>query len=116
MLEKIVGLFWTVALFYAGVGLSFAVPFVLLWSGRIDSAAQHGSWGFRLAILPGTITLWPLMALKTLRALRFSYPSPHPERPLSPGDAETDSRDRVYSSCCGSSHSLRRSASGLSSY
>ncbi len=77
-------MFWTVALFYAGVGLSFAVPFVLFWSGRIDSAAQHGSWGFRLAILPGTIALWPLMALKTLRVLRFSYASPDPERPVSP--------------------------------
>jgi hypothetical protein len=84
MLETIVGLFWTVALFYAGLGVSFAIPFVLFWSGRIDSAAQHGSWGFRLAILPGTIALWPLMALKTVRALRHSPSSPDPERPVSP--------------------------------
>jgi hypothetical protein len=84
MLEIIVGLFWMVALSYTAAGLIFAIPFVLFWAGRIDTAAQHGSWGFRLAILPGVIALWPLMALKALRALRHSYSSPDPEQPVAP--------------------------------
>jgi hypothetical protein len=84
MFEAIVGLFLTAALFYAAFGFVFAIPFVLCWSGRIDSAAKSGSWGFRLAILPGTIALWPLMALKTLQAFRQRYLPPNPERPVSP--------------------------------
>jgi len=85
MLETIVGSFWTAALFYTAVGFVFAVPFALFWAGRIDSAAKSGSWGFRLAILPGTIALWPLMALKTLRAFRQHSVPPDPERPVTPG-------------------------------
>jgi len=84
MFETIVGLFWTATLFYAAFGFIFAIPFVLYWSGRIDSAAKSGSWGFRLAILPGTVALWPLMALKTLRAFRQRYLPPNPEQPVSP--------------------------------
>ena len=84
MVETIVGLFWTAALFYAAFGFIFAIPFVLYWSGRIDSAAKSGSWGFRLAILPGAVALWPLMALKTIRAFRQRYLPPDPEQPVSP--------------------------------
>ena len=47
---------------YLAVGLAFAVPFVLRWVGRIDADAEHGTWGFRLAIAPGVIALWPLLA------------------------------------------------------
>lgn len=84
MLETIVGSFWTAALFYTALGFVFAVPFALFWAGRIDSAAKSGSWGFRLAILPGTVALWPVMALRALRAFRRRYVPPDPERPISP--------------------------------
>jgi len=47
---------------YLACGLAFAVPFVLVGVKRIDPHAAHGSWGFRLMILPGTIFLWPLLA------------------------------------------------------
>ena len=47
---------------YLGVGLVFAIPFVLVGAGRIDPAARHGTWGFRLLILPGAAALWPLLA------------------------------------------------------
>jgi hypothetical protein len=42
-------------------GLLFAIPFVLVGVKHIDPHAAHGSWGFRLLILPGTIALWPLL-------------------------------------------------------
>ena len=47
---------------YLLCGLAFAVPFVLVGVGRIDPHAGHGSWGFRVMILPGTVFLWPLLA------------------------------------------------------
>jgi hypothetical protein len=46
---------------YLVCGLAFAVPFVLVGAKRIDPHALHGSWGFRLLILPGAVALWPLL-------------------------------------------------------
>jgi hypothetical protein len=46
---------------YLVCGLFFAIPFVLVGVNRIDSHAVHGSWGFRLLILPGMVALWPLL-------------------------------------------------------
>ncbi len=55
---------WLVILLgvYAALGLIFAIAFVIRGVGRIDPAAQDGTWGFRLLILPGTVALWPLLA------------------------------------------------------
>lgn len=47
---------------YAGLGLLFAVPFVLRGVGHVDPQARAGSRGFRLAILPGVVAFWPLLA------------------------------------------------------
>jgi hypothetical protein len=47
---------------YLAAGLLFAVPFVMAGVQRIDPRAAHGSWGFRVLIIPGTILLWPLLA------------------------------------------------------
>ena len=46
---------------YLLIGFAFAVPFVLIGTQRIDPAAERGSWGFRLLILPGSVALWPLL-------------------------------------------------------
>ena len=46
---------------YLLCGLVFAVPFALLGVKKIDPHAAHGSWGFRLLILPGTMAFWPLL-------------------------------------------------------
>jgi hypothetical protein len=48
--------------FYLVCGLGFAIPFVLAGVGKIDLHAKHGSWGFRLLIIPGSVALWPLLA------------------------------------------------------
>ena len=53
---------------YLGLGLAFAVPFALRWAGRLDPAAQRGTWGFRLLIVPGAALLWPLLAVRLARA------------------------------------------------
>jgi hypothetical protein len=46
---------------YLACGLVFAIPFVLVGVRRIDPHAKHGSWGFLLLIVPGTMALWPLL-------------------------------------------------------
>ena len=65
--ETIAG--WLVAALgvYALVGLLFAVAFVLRGAARIDPQAVGGSWGFRLAILPGVVAFWPLLARRWAR-------------------------------------------------
>jgi hypothetical protein len=51
---------------YLTVGLAFALAFVLRGARRIDPRAAAGSWGFRLAILPGVAALWPILARRWL--------------------------------------------------
>ena len=51
--------FLTVLGIYLACGLAFAIPFALVGVRRIDPHAAHGSWGFRLLIIPGTMALWP---------------------------------------------------------
>ena len=46
---------------YLACGLVFAVPFVMAGAQKIDPHARHGSWGFRLLIIPGATALWPLL-------------------------------------------------------
>jgi len=46
---------------YAGIGGVFAVAFVWRFAGRLDPAARHGTWGFRLLVLPGVMALWPFL-------------------------------------------------------
>lgn len=46
---------------YLTWGLAFAIPFAFVGVRRIDPHAEHGSWGFRLLIVPGVTALWPLL-------------------------------------------------------
>ena len=46
---------------YLVCGLVFAIPFALVGVKQVDPHAAHGSWGFRLLIIPGTMALWPLL-------------------------------------------------------
>ena len=58
--EIIVGLL----VLYLSLGLLFSIPFVVAGVGRIDAAARAASIAFRLLILPGTVALWPVLAVK----------------------------------------------------
>ena len=53
---------------YLAAGVVFAVPFVAVGVGRVDRVAERGTLGFRLIILPGVVALWPLLAMRWLRA------------------------------------------------
>jgi hypothetical protein len=46
---------------YLACGMLFAIPFALVGVKRIDPHAAHGSWGFRLLVIPGTMAFWPLL-------------------------------------------------------
>ncbi|HZO53790.1 MAG TPA: hypothetical protein VFB63_13830 [Bryobacteraceae bacterium] len=53
---------------YAGIGLVFAIPFLAWGLPRIDAAARGSSLAFRLFILPGVATFWPLLLRRWLRS------------------------------------------------
>lgn len=55
---------------YLGVGLVFALGFVLKGVGLIDPDAREGTWGFRVLIFPGVTALWPGLALRWWRGAR----------------------------------------------
>jgi len=55
---------------YVGAGALFAAAFVTLGAGRVDSRAAGAGWGFRVLILPGSILLWPWLALRWAAAGR----------------------------------------------
>ncbi|HKV73987.1 MAG TPA: hypothetical protein VJN95_05680 [Gemmatimonadales bacterium] len=46
---------------YLAVGLVVALGVVVAGLKRIDPVAGHGTWGFRLLIVPGIAALWPLI-------------------------------------------------------
>ena len=52
---------------YVCLGAAFAALFVWRWVGRLDSAAEHGTWGFRVLVFPGVAALWPLFVVRLIR-------------------------------------------------
>ena len=52
---------------YGVLGAAFALVFLWRWVGRLDSAAEHGTWGFRVLVFPGVAALWPLFVVRLLR-------------------------------------------------
>jgi hypothetical protein len=51
---------------YGLVGLGFAIWFAARLAGRLDPVAEHGTWGFRLLVIPGAAALWPLLLRRVL--------------------------------------------------
>jgi len=49
------------------VGALFALVFVAAGLRRVDPAAEHAPWGFRIIILPGVAALWPLLLRRWIR-------------------------------------------------
>jgi len=59
-------IFWLAGT-YALIGLAFAVAFVTCGIGIIDESALRAPVGLRLILIPGSIALWPGLALKWKR-------------------------------------------------
>jgi len=65
---------------YLLCGLAFAIPFVLVGVRQIDPHATHGSWGFRLLIIPGTTFLWPVLARHWIQGIHEPPEENNPHR------------------------------------
>jgi hypothetical protein len=55
---------------YLACGLLFGSAFIIVGAGKVDPAARGTSVLFRLLILPGTVALWPLLAIQWIKACR----------------------------------------------
>jgi hypothetical protein len=56
---------------YFASGLLMAIPFVWVGVNKVDPHAAHGSWGFRLLIISGTMIFWPLLLRRWVRGTRL---------------------------------------------
>jgi len=65
---------------YLLCGMVFAIPFVLLGVNKVDPHAAHGSWGFRVLIIPGTMFLWPQLARRWLMGIHEPPEEDSPHR------------------------------------
>ncbi len=65
---------------YAGLGLAFAVPFVLFGVPRLDTEAGGSGIGFRLLILPGVAAFWPLFLRRWMRGITEPPVEKNPHR------------------------------------
>jgi hypothetical protein len=74
---------------YLAAGLAFAIPFVLAGVKRIDPHAAHGSWGFRLLIIPGTMCFWPLLARRWMKGVHEPPEEDNPHRCAARKEAQT---------------------------
>lgn len=58
-----------IAAVYIALGVLFAGVFLTILLPRLDHAANGAPPTFRLLILPGVIALWPLLLLRSFRAI-----------------------------------------------
>ena len=65
---------------YLSFGFCFAVPFVTRGVNRIDPHAAHGTWGFRVMIVPGVVFLWPFLARRWLLGVTHPPEEPNAHR------------------------------------
>ncbi len=62
---------------YLAVGLVFAVFFAWNGVGRLDAFARTSGLGFRLALMPGAMALWPYLLWRWLRRKAIGDKSRH---------------------------------------
>jgi hypothetical protein len=55
---------------YLAIGLLFAIPFAVRGVQLIDPAAEDGTVGFRILIVPGAAALWPLLLSRWISGVR----------------------------------------------
>ena len=65
----IAAIFLIVLVSYCALGVLFAIPFALRGVNKMDSHAAHGSWGFRVLIMPGAMLFWPMFLRRWVRGI-----------------------------------------------
>ncbi|MEM0968503.1 MAG: hypothetical protein AAGJ31_04060 [Verrucomicrobiota bacterium] len=74
MLESIISVLLAILGGYLAIGSLFGLLFAFLGgANRTDPGAKDGTWGFRLAIIPGCAIFWPYLLL------RWAKGTPPPE-------------------------------------
>ena len=63
-----IGILLTVFGLYLLAGFVFGVAFAFLGVKKIDPAAEEGTWGFKLLIIPGCAVFWPVLLKRWLKA------------------------------------------------
>ncbi len=63
--------------FHLALGFAFGLVFATRLVGRLDPDARQGTWGFRLAILPGVVVLWPFLVARLKRGGEPRERGPH---------------------------------------
>jgi hypothetical protein len=73
---------WIVGLagVYLGIGVVFAVPFLVKGIGKIDPVAAEGTVGFKIIIFPGVMALWPLLARRWMSGATMPPEEKSPHR------------------------------------
>lgn len=84
MIEDIFAVLLSIAAVYAVCGLIVTVLFLARWRNAFDPVAASGTWGFRLAIVPGIVALWPVILAKARRVARGQSAAGDAESPISP--------------------------------
>jgi hypothetical protein len=52
---------------YVAAGALFGALFLWRWVGRLDAAAMHATWGFRVLVFPGVVMFWPLFVVRLMQ-------------------------------------------------
>jgi hypothetical protein len=65
-MNQLAPIFLSLMAAYLAIGLVFAIPFAMAGVKRIDPHAAHGSWGFRVLVIPGAAAFWPLLLRRWL--------------------------------------------------
>ncbi|MEM6630974.1 MAG: hypothetical protein AAF694_14935 [Bacteroidota bacterium] len=58
---------WAFTLYF-GLGLVFAVAFVLRGILRVDEDAKGTGFAFRLIVFPGAMAFWPVLLVRWLQS------------------------------------------------
>ena len=62
-----IGILLSILGIYLLVGVIFAVPFAFAGAKKVDPAAEEGTLGFKLLILPGSAVFWPLLLKRWMK-------------------------------------------------
>jgi len=82
-MEEFVGFALALLGLYLVLGVILLAPFHHSALPRIDESARGASWGFRVAVSPGLIALWPIILWKWSVSRRGGHAHGQPDAPVS---------------------------------
>lgn len=89
MADSVIRLAWITLGAYAAVGVALLIPIHRIMMPIIDVTTVGASWGFRVAVSPGLIFMWPLVLRRWLQVRMSDSPSEERPQALSPRGIRT---------------------------